>query len=111
MIPHYNFLRKAPADFGWDWGPTFAPAGIYGGAVLVGYDSVYITGKGSTMLKLSCMTFANCSMFLPALVSVHHIPGTHRVRSESHLQLMNLMQLTNLPAVLANVAHTAECDC
>lgn len=45
MIPHYNFLRKAPADFGWDWGPTFAPAGIYGGVLLVGYDSVYMTGK------------------------------------------------------------------
>jgi len=45
MNPHYNFLRKPPADFGWDWGPTFAPAGIYGGVVLVGHDSVYILGK------------------------------------------------------------------
>ncbi|KAL0023786.1 hypothetical protein WJX77_005013 [Trebouxia sp. C0004] len=44
MTPHYNFLRKPPADFGWDWGPTFAPAGIYGGVVLVGHDSVYILG-------------------------------------------------------------------
>ena len=44
MIPHYNFLRKAPADFGWDWGPAFAPAGIYGGLMLVAYDAVYITG-------------------------------------------------------------------
>lgn len=44
MIPHYNFLRKPPADFGWDWGPAFAPAGIYGGVLLVSYDTVYITG-------------------------------------------------------------------
>lgn len=44
MIPHYNFLRKPPADFGWDWGPALAPAGIYGGLLLVAYDTVYITG-------------------------------------------------------------------
>ena len=47
VTPHYNFLRKPPADFGWDWGPTFAPAGIYGGVVLVGHDSVYILGEHS----------------------------------------------------------------
>ena len=44
MIPHYNFLRKPAADFGWDWGPAFAPAGIFGGILLVVYDTVYITG-------------------------------------------------------------------
>ena len=44
MIPHYNFLRKPPADFGWDWGPALAPAGIYGGVLLVAYKTVYITG-------------------------------------------------------------------
>lgn len=25
-----NFLRKAGSDFGWDWGPAFAPSGITG---------------------------------------------------------------------------------
>ena len=44
MFPHYNFLRKAPADFGWDWGLALAPAGIYGGVLLVAYNTVYITG-------------------------------------------------------------------
>lgn len=44
MIPYYNFLRKPPADFGWDWGPALAPAGIYGGVLLVAYNTVYITG-------------------------------------------------------------------
>lgn len=32
-IGTFNFLRKAASDFGWDWGPAFAPAGL-GGATL-----------------------------------------------------------------------------
>ena len=52
MVPHYNFLRKPPADFGWDWGPAFAPAGIYGGVLLVAQDTVYITGAVPRIVHL-----------------------------------------------------------
>jgi len=31
-----NFVRKPPADFGWDWGPSFMPTGITGAVALVG---------------------------------------------------------------------------
>ena len=27
-VPHYNLLRKPALDFGWDWGPAFAAAGL-----------------------------------------------------------------------------------
>ena len=27
--PHRAFIRKEQSDFGWDWGPAFAPAGIW----------------------------------------------------------------------------------
>ncbi|KAI3395848.1 hypothetical protein diail_785 [Diaporthe ilicicola] len=28
-FPHRPFIRKEQSDFGWDWGPAFAPAGIW----------------------------------------------------------------------------------
>ncbi|OAA59140.1 glycoside hydrolase family 2 protein [Niveomyces insectorum RCEF 264] len=28
-FPHRQFIRKEQSDFGWDWGPAFAPAGIW----------------------------------------------------------------------------------
>ncbi|CAM9824466.1 unnamed protein product, partial [Ectocarpus fasciculatus] len=31
---HRNFARKAGADFGWDWGPAFVPAGLPGSVSL-----------------------------------------------------------------------------
>ncbi|KJZ79341.1 hypothetical protein HIM_01492 [Hirsutella minnesotensis 3608] len=28
-FPHRAFIRKQQSDFGWDWGPAFAPAGVW----------------------------------------------------------------------------------
>ena len=28
-IPHRNYVRKTQSDFAWDWGPAYAPVGIY----------------------------------------------------------------------------------
>ncbi|KAK9829297.1 hypothetical protein WJX72_005014 [[Myrmecia] bisecta] len=44
MLPNYNFLRKPASDFGWDWGPAFAPAGVYGDIKFAGYSAAYLTG-------------------------------------------------------------------
>ncbi|GAB4815645.1 hypothetical protein N2152v2_002691 [Parachlorella kessleri] len=43
-LPHYNFIRKAASDFGWDWGPAFAPVGITGGVWLRAYADAFLTG-------------------------------------------------------------------
>ena len=40
----FNWLRKPASDFGWDWGPAFAPAGIYGDVQLVGYSDAHLVG-------------------------------------------------------------------
>jgi beta-mannosidase len=43
-VAPYNFLRKPASDFGWDWGPAFAPSGIYGGVRLEAFSVGALTG-------------------------------------------------------------------
>ena len=39
-----EYIRKDQSSFGWDWGPHFAPTGIYRSAYLIGLDSgAYVT--------------------------------------------------------------------
>lgn len=57
MTPHFNFIRKPPADFGWDWGPNFTPAGIYGTPLLVAHDHAYLAGKCSKPVYLFMQLF------------------------------------------------------
>ena len=45
MFPHLNFLRKPACDFGWDWGPALAPAGIVGAVQLLAADAPYLVGE------------------------------------------------------------------
>ena len=40
----WNFVRKAASDYGWDWGPAFAPAGVMGGVTLAVSSSARIVG-------------------------------------------------------------------
>ncbi len=44
MAPHLNRLRKPGCDFGWDWGPCFAPSGVCGPVQLIAYSRPHITG-------------------------------------------------------------------
>ncbi|UNI18471.1 Beta-mannosidase [Purpureocillium takamizusanense] len=43
-FPHRAFIRKEQSDFGWDWGPAFAPAGIWQKAWIIQLtpDEVYV---------------------------------------------------------------------
>ena len=43
-FPNRQFMRKEQSDFGWDWGPAFAPAGIWQPAYVIQMPSsgVYI---------------------------------------------------------------------
>ena len=41
-IPGGPYLRKAPCQFGWDWGPQLPPIGIWKDIRLEGYEGAYI---------------------------------------------------------------------
>ena len=38
-FPNRQFIRKEQSDFGWDWGPAFAPAGIWQPAYIIQLSS------------------------------------------------------------------------
>ncbi|EIE20788.1 glycoside hydrolase [Coccomyxa subellipsoidea C-169] len=42
-MSNYNYIRKPASDFGWDWGPAFAPAGLYGTVELQAYSTAILT--------------------------------------------------------------------
>ena len=58
MLPHWNFLRKPASDFGWDWGPAFAPSGIYGGVQLKAYSAAHMTGLPPSLAQIGVSGFA-----------------------------------------------------
>ncbi len=41
-FPHRNFIRKSASSFSWDWGPGFAPMGIYEGISIDFFDLAII---------------------------------------------------------------------
>lgn len=43
-LPDWNHVRKAASDFGWDWGPAFAPVGVAGGVKLEVHRSARLIG-------------------------------------------------------------------
>lgn len=55
-LPAYNFVRKAASDYGWDWGPAFAPAGIPGAVELLGYSTAVLTGASRRRQAACCNT-------------------------------------------------------
>ncbi len=42
---HFAFLRKPASDWGWDWGPAFAPSGIHGDVKLIALDTALLSGE------------------------------------------------------------------
>ncbi|KAF9889309.1 hypothetical protein FE257_007418 [Aspergillus nanangensis] len=80
-----EYIRKVQSDFGWDWGPHFAPQGIYRDAYLVGLDDgafvtnsfvdIYKPGqRPNTIPTQSDPWIVNVSIdYLTASVSDHSI--------------------------------------
>jgi hypothetical protein len=54
---HFNFLRKPASDWGWDWGPAFAPSGIHGDVQLLALDYALIQGDNRQVTNQSLSGF------------------------------------------------------
>jgi hypothetical protein len=39
-LPNFNFLRKRPSDFGWDWGYAVGAMGVWRPLSIVSFDEV-----------------------------------------------------------------------
>jgi hypothetical protein len=60
----YHYVRKTASDFGWDWGPAFAPAGVSGRVALVAASRPHLRGllvrqrhdrgNGTVLLLVEC---------------------------------------------------------
>lgn len=48
-FPNRQFMRKEQSDFGWDWGPAFAPAGIWQPAFLIQMPSSSIQVRNTLL--------------------------------------------------------------
>ena len=123
-LGYYNFLRKPASDFGWDWGPAFAPAGIYGTVELQAYSGAFLTGGGTSVAPvLCCRLVVPCTplpgqayacdlmLRLPTLNYPRQGQGDEKLWSRSYSQVSAKFNLTHLqrPPRARRTRATAAC--
>ena len=96
----YNFIRKPGSDFGWDWGPSFAPQGIYGGVRLHAYSCAQLTGMP---LQPTTSWERICHSHSPPFFLYQRLHGT-----ALQLYSANSSPLNSMPGLLANSCKSHE---
>ncbi|KAJ3014178.1 hypothetical protein HKX48_005303 [Thoreauomyces humboldtii] len=66
----YNrqYIRKIQSDFGWDWGPGFAPIGVWQPGYIVGLDPVHPTKQAIEVTELNTFVDIYKEGQIPGLV-------------------------------------------
>ena len=120
----YNFIHKPGSDFGWDWGPSFAPQGIYGGVRLHAYSRAQLTGmalqpttricrsKSPFQISTSTCTGLPDSCTPASSSPLNSMPGLLAYSWKSHetlQQLRHLQPLSPLPPILSPQGMLHRC--
>ncbi len=94
-IPGGPHVRKAPCQFGWDWGPMIPPVGIWKDIRLEGYS---ITRISEVHLR---QEHANGKVTVSARVNLEHFAGKSVTVS---------MQITGPDGTIAQISETESGD-
>lgn len=70
MAANLNRLRKPGSDFGWDWGPCFAPSGTFGALQLRAYSHPHVTGA-HLLLSMLFETDLKIAPYCPTAARSH----------------------------------------
>ena len=125
-FPNRQFIRKEQSDFGWDWGPAFAPAGVWQPAYVVQLASppdasseVYVRNSDFDISRVGQMNnippdqkahwFLNASLevlgSLPSDAALHYI-----IANSTTNETVSSGSLTNLTCSNSTITGTAVLD-
>ena len=125
-FPNRQFIRKEQSDFGWDWGPAFAPAGVWQPAYVVQLASppdasseVYVRNSDFDISRVGQMNnippdqkahwFLNASLevlgSLPSDAALHYI-----ITNSTTNETVSSGSLTNLTCSDSAITGTAVLD-
>lgn len=125
-FPNRQFIRKEQSDFGWDWGPAFAPAGIWQPAYIIQLASllnapsdIYIRNSDFDISRVGQMNnippdqsapwLLNAS--LDVLGTLPHGAALNYVIADSMTnQTVSSGSLTNLTSSNSTITGTAVLD-
>lgn len=125
-FPNRQFIRKEQSDFGWDWGPAFAPAGIWQPAYVIQLSSspnespeIYIRNSDFDISRVGQMNNIPPDQSAPWLLNASlDILGTlppnaaltYVVADSSTNQTVSSGSLTNLTRSSTTITGTAMLD-
>ena len=96
------YVRKAPYQFGWDWGPRFVTAGIWKNVAIRFWNSAQLESVSysqeklnDTIAKLKIKTTVNCQK--PGIYSIEINNKTKNVSLKKGIQLVEIPYQINNP--------------
>lgn len=92
-ICHMNFMRKEQCSFSWDWGPAFAPQGIWKNLTIKGFDAPLIENvlaiplKNGSNWKMNVTVFFSVGSLSETDVASGYLTVTLPFQFISHIQI------------------------